>query len=205
MAPKVVIFDMDDVLCHYDLGRRLKALADITGKDPREIRAALWDSGFEDEADSGSYPDVDDYLWELSVRLGYPVTRSEWIKSRRESVVPSEEVLKLARELSSGKTRVVMYSDTGPMVKSALDEIFPEAAEIFSEHYSAHEFGGKKGTAEGFTKLVEEIGVPAKDAWLIDDKKSNVKGALMAGLNAHHYRTYDALANDARELGFKVN
>ena len=62
MRPEAVIFDMDDVLCRYDLGRRLRALSRITGKMPRDIRAAIWDSGFEDAADSGGYPDPDHYL-----------------------------------------------------------------------------------------------------------------------------------------------
>jgi putative hydrolase of the HAD superfamily len=56
MPPRLVIFDMDDVLCHYDLGRRLRALSQISGKTPRDIRAAIWDSGFEDDADSGAIP-----------------------------------------------------------------------------------------------------------------------------------------------------
>lgn len=204
MAPKVVIFDMDDVLCHYDLGRRLRALSEITGKEPRDIRAALWDSGFEDEADAGNFPDVEDYLWQLSVRVGYPVTRSEWVKSRRESMVPSNDVLDFAKKIS-GNTRIVIYSDNGPMVKEALDDLFPEAAAIFEERYCAFEFGAKKPGAESFAKLLDKLGVSAKEAWFIDDKKSNVKGALTAGLNAHHYRTFDALANDARNLGFKLN
>jgi putative hydrolase of the HAD superfamily len=65
MKPEAVIFDMDDVLCRYDLGRRLRALARITGQMPRDIRAAIWDSGFEDVADTGGYPDPDDYLREF--------------------------------------------------------------------------------------------------------------------------------------------
>ena len=66
MPPRLVIFDMDDVLCHYDLGRRLRALSQISGKTPRDIRAAIWDSGFEDDADSGGYPDADTYLVDFS-------------------------------------------------------------------------------------------------------------------------------------------
>lgn len=203
-APKVVIFDMDDVLCHYDLGKRLKALSEITGKEPRDIRAALWDSGFEDEADAGSFEDADDYLWQFSVKLGYPITRSEWIKARRESMLPADDVLRFAKKIS-GNTRVVIYSDNGPMVKAAMDDLFPEAAAIFDERYCSFEFGTKKPDPESFGKLLEKLGVSAKETWFIDDKKSNIKGALMAGMNAHHYRTFDALANDARELGFKIN
>ncbi len=74
MKPAVVIFDMDDVLCRYDLGRRLRALARITGQTPRDIRAAIWDSGFEDDADAGGYTDPDHYLSEFGRRVGYPLT-----------------------------------------------------------------------------------------------------------------------------------
>ncbi len=44
--PALVIFDMDDVLCHYDLGRRLRALAAMADTTARDVRAAIWDSGF---------------------------------------------------------------------------------------------------------------------------------------------------------------
>ena len=43
------------------------------GKTPRDIRAAIWDSGFEDEADSGGYPDPDTYLTEFGSRIGHPI------------------------------------------------------------------------------------------------------------------------------------
>jgi putative hydrolase of the HAD superfamily len=65
MAIQIAIFDLDDVLCRYDLGRRLRVLSQISGKMPRDIRAALWDSGFEDAADAGHYPTPQDYLAEF--------------------------------------------------------------------------------------------------------------------------------------------
>ena len=99
MPPRLVIFDMDDVLCHYDLGRRLRALSQISGKTPRDIRAAIWDSGFEDDADSGGYPDADVYLAEFSYRIGHTITRQQWIAARRESMIPSGDVLALAKAI----------------------------------------------------------------------------------------------------------
>jgi glucose-1-phosphatase len=52
--PQLVIFDMDDVLCHYDLGRRLRYIASLADTTARDVRAAIWDSGFEELADAGS-------------------------------------------------------------------------------------------------------------------------------------------------------
>jgi putative hydrolase of the HAD superfamily len=204
MPPRLVIFDMDDVLCHYDLGRRLRALSQISGKTPRDIRAAIWDSGFEDDADSGGYPDADVYLAEFSYRIGHTITRKQWIAARRESMIASLDVLALAEAI--GKTaRIALYTNNGPIVKNSLDELFPEAAAIFRERYCSYEFGTKKPDPQSFTKLLAKIGVAPADTWFIDDKRSNVQGARLAGLKAHHFRSYEAFAKDVKSMGFEIN
>jgi len=203
MPPRLVIFDMDDVLCHYDLGRRLRALSQISGKMPRDIRAAIWDSGFEDDADSGGYPDADVYLAEFSYRIGHTITRQQWIAARRESMIPSSEVLALAEAI--GKvSRLAIYTNNGPIVKSSLDELFPEAAAIFKERYCSYEFGTKKPDPNSFTKLLAKIKISPADTWFIDDKRSNVQGAKLAGLKAHHFRSYEALAKDVKSMGYEI-
>jgi glucose-1-phosphatase len=203
MPPRLVIFDMDDVLCHYDLGRRLRALSQISGKTPRDIRAAIWDSGFEDDADSGGYPDANVYLAEFSYRIGHPITRQHWIAARRESMIPSSNVLALAEAI--GKvSRLAIYTNNGPIVKSSLDELFPEAAAIFKERYCSYEFGTKKPDPDSFTKLLTTIDISPADAWFIDDKRSNVQGAKLAGLKAHHFRSYEALAKDVKSMGYEI-
>jgi glucose-1-phosphatase len=203
MPPRLVIFDMDDVLCHYDLGRRLRALSQISGKTPRDIRAAIWDSGFEDDADSGGYPDADVYLAEFSYRIGHTLTRQQWIAARRESMIPSGDVLGLAEAI--GKvSRLAIYTNNGPIVKSSLDELFPEAAAIFKERYCSYEFGTKKPDPDSFTKLLAKIKIPPADTWFIDDKRSNVQGAKLAGLKAHHFRSYEALAKDVKSMGYEI-
>jgi glucose-1-phosphatase len=204
MPPRLVIFDMDDVLCHYDLGRRLRALSQISGKTPRDIRAAIWDSGFEDDADSGGYPDADVYLAEFSYRIGHTITRKQWIAARRESMIASLDVLALAEAI--GKTaRIALYTNNGPIVKNSLDELFPEAAAIFRERYCSYEFGTKKPDPQSFTKLLAKIDVAPADTWFIDDKRSNVQGARLAGLKVHHFRSYEAFAKDVKSMGFEIN
>ena len=194
---------MDDVLCHYDLGRRLRALSQISGKMPRDIRAAIWDSGFEDDADSGGYPDADVYLAEFSYRIGHTITRPQWIAARRESMIPSSDVLALAEAI--GKvSRLAIYTNNGPIVKSSLDELFPEAAAIFKERYCSYEFGTKKPDPDSFTKLLTSIKISPADTWFIDDKRSNVQGARLAGLKAHHFRSYEALAKDVKSMGYEI-
>jgi len=203
MKPAVVIFDMDDVLCRYDLGRRLRALSRLSGRMPRDIRAAIWDSGFEDEADTGGYPDPAGYLKEFAQRLGHPITREEWVAARRESMTPWPDMLALARKIGA-EARLAIYSNNGPLTKASLAELFPELCAIFPEHYHSFEFGRKKPDPASFKSLLQRMGVEAAQCWFIDDKRSNVAGARLAGLAGHHFTSHDELQAEARALGFSV-
>jgi len=200
MPPRLVIFDMDDVLCHYDLGKRLRALSRLSGKTPRDIRAAIWDSGFEGDSDAGGYPDPDEYLAEFGRRIGHALTKAEWIEARRQSMTPSPDVLDLAQAIGRS-ARLAIYSNNGPLVKLHFAELFPEAAGIFSERYCSYEFATKKPDPASFTRLLTRIGGVAAETWFIDDKRSNVQGAVMAGLVGHHFRSCGALHAEARSLG----
>jgi glucose-1-phosphatase len=201
--PSLVIFDMDDVLCHYQLGKRLRYLADIADTTARDVRAALWDSGFEEDSDAGGYPDPDVYLAEFQKRLGFQLSRAQWLEARREAMTANEDVLAIARAIKKDAV-IAIYTNNGPLVKDHLDILLPEAATIFDLRFCSYEFGTKKPDPESFTRLVTFLDRRPEDCWFIDDKKSNVQGARLAGLKGHHFRHADLLAEEARELGFKL-
>jgi glucose-1-phosphatase len=201
--PSLVIFDMDDVLCHYQLGKRLRFLASLADATARDVRAALWDSGFEEAADAGAYPDPDDYLKEFGKRLGYALSEAEWIEARRHAMTANTEVLVVAALLKS-QAEVAIYTNNGPIVKNNLDRLLPEAALIFAQRFCSYEFGTKKPDPASFTRLVTSLGRSPRECWFIDDKKSNVEGARIAGLTGHHYRNPILLIEEGRRLGFDL-
>jgi putative hydrolase of the HAD superfamily len=203
MRPEAVIFDMDDVLCRYDLGRRLRALARITGQTPRDIRAAIWDSGFEDAADSGGYTDPGLYLAEFCKRLGFDLTRDQWVEARREAMQPWPDMLALAEKIGT-QARIAIFSNNGPLTKASLSEMFPDVTRIFPEHYHSFEFGTKKPDPASYTRLMQRMGLDPQHCWFIDDKRSNVTGARLAGLPAHHFRSHEQLVPELRDLGFET-
>jgi glucose-1-phosphatase len=201
--PGLVIFDMDDVLCHYQLGKRLRYLADIANTTARDVRAALWDSGFEEESDAGCFPDPEVYLKEFQKRLDFPITRDQWLAARREAMTANEEVLCIARAIKPDAV-LAIFTNNGPLVKDHIDVLLPEAAKVFELRFCSYEFGTKKPDPESFTRLVNFLGHKPEDCWFIDDKKSNVQGARLAGLTGHHFRHADLLAKDAQNLGFAI-
>ena len=201
MPIRLCLFDMDEVLCHYDLGRRLRALSRISGKTPRDIRAALWDSGFEEDADTGGYTSAEVYLAAFATRLGAPITRSEWIAARAAAMIPSKDVLELARDLGQ-RFQTAIYTNNGPMVKEELAALFPEAHAAFAGRiYCSYEFSTKKPDPDAYRRLLASLGVAPGETFFTDDKKSNVEGARIAGLHAYRFTGYEGLETEARRLG----
>lgn len=152
-------------------------------------------------ADSGGYPDPHTYLAEFGQRIGYPVSREEWVEARREAMQPWPEMLSLAARLGS-QARIAIYSNNGPLTRATLPDLFPGLCEVFGEHYHSYEFGMKKPAPASFAKLMERMGTDPARCWFIDDKRSNVIGARMAGLKAHHFRSREKLLPDVLALGF---
>ena len=185
--PRLVIFDMDDVLCRYDLGRRLRALAALSGRTARDIRAAIWDSGFEDQADSGGVPDADLYLSEFARRMGHPLSVAQWVDARRQAMVPDPAMLEVARAVAR-EHEVALFTNNGPLTEATIDDLFPELRAIFGDAmYFSWRFGVKKPSPESFRRLLTLMGRSGEDCLFIDDKKSNVRGAEMAGISGHHF------------------
>lgn len=201
--PTLVIFDMDEVLCNYDLGRRLRALATLADVTARDVRAAVWDSGFEDLADQGGYSEIENYLAEFSTRLGHQITLNQWIEARRIAMEPKLDVLNLAVKIGQ-QALLAIYTNNGPVVKEHLAQLFPEAAAIFHQRFCSYEFGTKKPDPKSYTKLLAVLGQKPEDCWFIDDKKSNVEGARLAGLRAHHFTGIAGLTAEAKQQGFEL-
>lgn len=201
MTIRLVIFDMDDVLCRYDLGARLRALSRLSGQTPRDIRAAIWDSGFEDLADSGGIPSTGDYMAQFGEKLGYPLTRGQWAEARRDSMTPWPDMLATAAAIAE-KFEVALYTNNGPMTRECLKELFPQAHALFGDRaYFSYQFNTKKPDPLAYTRLLEHLARAPAETLFIDDKLSNVEGARIAGLHGHHFTSREAFVAEAEAIG----
>jgi hypothetical protein len=65
----LILLDLNGVLYHYDREARVHALASMTDLSPALIKAAIWDSGFEDRGDAGAF-DAEAYLHSFGAAIG---------------------------------------------------------------------------------------------------------------------------------------
>jgi hypothetical protein len=114
---------MDGVLCRYRIERRLALLAAWSGHSAEAIHAAIWGSGFEDEAERGLLS-VDDYLKGFGERMGYPLSAAQWVEARRAAMEPDQAVLALARLLRVARP-VGMFTNNPWLLQRHIAEVFP--------------------------------------------------------------------------------
>ena len=68
----------------------------------------------------------------------------------------------------------------------------------------AFHVGSQCPDPEAYRRLLARLKRAPEDCFFTDDKRSNVQGARLAGLTAHHFRHPDLLADDLRALGFSL-
>jgi glucose-1-phosphatase len=197
----LVIFDMDGVLCRYDRPLRLRRLAAITGRTPEEIFAAIWQSGFEAESEAGVC-DAETYLAGFGERLGYPLTRAQWVEARRTSMTPYPDMLSLVAAIKRS-VPVAVLTNNGFLAKETIAELLPQLPPLFGTNllFSA-EFGARKPEPEVYRRLLARLGVAPHDALMIDDDVTNVEGAQAAGLHGH---VFDGIAGLSKRLAWFEN
>jgi putative hydrolase of the HAD superfamily len=179
-----IVFDMDGVLCRYRIERWLAILASWSGQSPDAIHAAIWRSGFEDEAERGGVS-ADEYLRGFGERMGYPLSAAQWVEARRAAIEPDLAVLSLARQLSMDHP-VGMFTNNPLLLKRHIAEVFPAVPDIFGTRaiFSA-ELGRSKPDPEAFRRLAARLGLTPGEILYFDDDATYVAGAREAGLSAH--------------------
>jgi glucose-1-phosphatase len=187
-----VLFDMNDVLYHYDRSVRVAHIARICRRPAAAVEAAIWDSGFEDSGDSGVM-DADAYLAGFGERLGCPLSEAEWAQALRAAVTPIRDTLALAASVRR-RTRVAVLTNNNLMVKRAVDTVFPELPPIFGrDFFVSAEFRANKREPEAYLRCLARLDAAAEATLFVDDSAKNVAGAERAGLRAHLYQGPEGL------------
>ena len=184
MPIELVLFDMDDVLCAYDIPRRLRELSGMNGRSVEAVHDAIWGSGFEHAADEGAI-DAEAYIAGFGARLGRPITRGEWVAARRVAMTPWPEMLARARALADAGRRIAVLSNNGLLTAETIDDLFPGLRPVFGpDIFMSAEFRVTKPQPEVFHGVLARLGVAPERTLFFDDKAENVAGARLAGLDA---------------------
>ena len=109
-------------------------------------------------------------------------------------MIVSENLAALNSTDDKERANLVLLTNNGPLLKQAIGEVFPEIVEIFGERaYFSCEFASAKPNPQVFVRLLEHLQVRPQETLFIDDTEAYIKGATVAGLLSHQFRSASEL------------
>jgi glucose-1-phosphatase len=200
-VPALVLFDLDDVLAHYDHATRVGALAARRGVTADAVQAALFDSGLELDTDLGRYT-PDEHAAELARRLGVPVSLDDCIAARGAAMRIDADVLRIAHALSE-RSRIAILTNNGLFLRDHLAAMCPPLFPLFAGRvFCSGQFRVAKPDPDIYLRCCAALDAPPAQTLFIDDKAANAEGARRAGLAAIHFTGAGALRRDLALLGY---
>ncbi|MEO3753726.1 HAD family phosphatase [Streptomyces sp. B6B3] len=181
MQPKVVFFDLGDVVCRFRPRRRTEALGEACGVSAERVERALYASGLVERWDRGlgSAAEIHRTVRE---RLGYPgdlaALRELWCRAFE----PDPRVLALVDGVRPLRTALLTNNDQ--LLLDALPTELPEVASRFDALLFSCRFGATKPAADVFRQALDAMGCAANEAVFVDDRAANVAGAEEVGITA---------------------
>jgi glucose-1-phosphatase len=196
----LILLDLNGVLYHYDREARVDALASTSHLSPALIKAAIWDSGFEDRGDAGAF-DAEAYLLGFGVAIGCNLPEAEWVTALHAAITPIPEALALMHRIRTNITCAVL-TNNNLLVRRHFSTLYPEVAvRVGKRAYVSAEFGARKPDPDVYRRCLAKLGVEPAAGLFIDDSEPNVAGARAAGLNGHHSTHSDDLMAALQERG----
>ncbi len=196
----LILLDLNGVLYHYHRRDRIDHLASAANLPPDAVKAAIWDSGFEDSGDAGTM-DAAAYLQGFGARLGHALSEDDWLAAQQAAVTPIETTFALLPRLRSGVACAVL-TNNNLLVKRHFATLYPEVAALIGERaYVSAEFGARKPDPQAYRSCLARLGLRPADALFVDDSEDNVAGARAAGLVGYHYTGSEELAAELGRLG----
>ena len=197
----LIIFDLDETLVDFTPARRLEFLAQLTGLPQDRIHDSIWGSDFERAAEQGAYATGDAYLAGFNQRLGFELTREQWVAARRAAMRARPEMIAIVAELRP-RFELALLTNNGALLRESLPLLVPEVCALIDRRLHAScDFGARKPDPEVFTRLVGRYGVAPGRALFIDDHDEFVAGARRAGLATIHFQAAGQLRASLQALG----
>jgi HAD superfamily hydrolase (TIGR01509 family) len=196
----LIVFDLDETLADFVPARRLAYLANLTGLAPEHIHASIWGSDFEHSAEQGAYATGDAYLAGFNERLGFELTRDQWIAARRAAMRVRLDMVALAAELRT-HFELALLTNNGALLRESLPVLAPEICGVIQRLHASCDFGARKPDPEVFTRLVRRYRIAPARALFIDDHDEFVEGARAAGLASIQFQSVGQLRASLQAIG----
>jgi putative hydrolase of the HAD superfamily len=197
--PEAVIFDFGNVICAFDVGRFIRAIAASAGRSEADILPAMPAIGKLAAAYETGLVTSDEFFRRLCSITGITVDRSSFVAAYTGIFTPIEDTFALVRALKPSY-RLGLLSNTNELhflhnIRTV--EIFP----LFDAVSLSYEVRAMKPARAIYDDMLRKLDLSAGRCVYIDDVEENVRAAQQLGMRALHYTGPEALRTALREAG----
>ncbi len=158
----LILFDLNGVLYRYDRDRRIAYLASVAKQSSAAVKAAIWDSGFEDSGDAGAL-DAAAYLRGFGARIGFDLSEAEWVAAQKVAVMPIADTLVLLPRIDPA-VQCAVLTNNNLLVLRHFSTLYPEVAALVGDRACVSaEFGIRKPVSGRVSPLSRTSGDYAGD------------------------------------------
>ncbi len=202
-APKIktVIFDMGNVLLHYDATRACRAFVKSCGASFLKIWMHVLTSPVEKAYTRGEISSRQFYKHCQSI-FKNPVSFDDFKKHWNEIFWENEGMEKILMRLKK-RYPLFVISNTNDMHFEYIRAQFP-ILRHFERLFPSHKVGARKPDALIYQRVLKAIKYKPEQTVFVDDVPKFVRGARKVGMHAIRFRSNDQLVRDLKKLGVKL-
>ncbi len=198
MTIKAIIFDLGNVLVHYDPYKAARQFAKACKVPLFKVWLHFFTSPVEKAYTQGKISSQDFYKHAKDV-FKFPMTYKAFRHVWNDIFWENEGMDDLLKEL---KKRFPLYliSNTNEMHFNHIKSKY-KILRHFKKTFPSHKMGHRKPEREIYEKALVQIGLKPEETVFIDDVPQFVDGARKAGMQAIRFRNKKQLLNDLARLG----
>lgn len=179
---KALIFDLGNVLFHYNAQNILIHLSFITRRPLAEVKALLAEHAEQSYLFHKGLMTETEFRLSLSKRLQAPILTTEFIRAWNSIfLAPLDNMDKMLPFLKQ-HYRLVTLSDTNITHQRAWEIRYADLLSHFEKTFSSHEIKAHKPEPEAFQAVLDYLQLPPSEVVFLDDKATNVAGAAALGI-----------------------
>ncbi len=203
--PRVVFFDLGNVLLFFDHQRAARQLAALAGVDPQRIWQFVFESDLNHRCDAGLVS-APEFCEIFRREMKCQTDDAAIIHASSDIFTPNLPMIGIAAQLTSQRYRIGIISNTCDMHRaffcSGRYGLIPGA---FNPLVMSYELKLMKPDAAIYLHAAKLAGVEAGEILFVDDLERNVLGARAAGLQAVQYTTPRAFVAALRSAGISLS
>jgi len=210
MPPKVLYFDLGNVLMSFSHDRMCRQMAAVAGISPEAMRDAIF--GKESQAAQIQFEtgliSTDEFFDFICRATGTRPDREKLAHACCDIFEPIEPMWELVRRLAAAGYRMAILSNTNPVQwEFIVDGRFELIAGIgqpgcpFSWAILSYEVRSMKPDRAIYDVAIRRAGVAPEEMFFVDDRPENVVGAQAVGIDAVQFTEFDQFEADLHARG----